>query len=240
MRKITFIRRITVFIDHTILFIRDNLGRLSEIFPAAVVAPEVSGIAPQPILAAPPIEPNDAPWYMLTWMEGRKVQFYPNRIDIIELQHTSSLEAEQQLVSSMMEDLKEILKGLEINRLQRLAYAPIVAIEEEKDFCVADYFANHVILLDFETAKPSERNINVSYHVERMIEGERRSINLACKLSEGYKKSAQSNINLPTLIIEPDINTSYEPAVQYETSIIDYFFPESIKWGEMIVKHFLK
>lgn len=241
MRKITFIRRITVFINHTITFVPDNLQRLAAIFPAAVVAPDVPDIAPQPILAAPPIEPNDMPWYMLPWMEGgRKTQFYPNRIDIIEQLSTSSMEAEQQLVLSIVEDLKKILTGLEINTLQRLAYAPIIAVEEEADFNVSEYFAKHVVLPDFETAKPSERNINVSYHVDQMINGERRTVHLACKLSEGYKKDPQQDTVLPTLIIEPDINTSCDSAAEFEMSVVDKFFLESIKWSGTVVEHFLE
>ena len=205
------------------------------------MAPDVPDIAPQPILVAPPIEPNDTPWYMLPWMEGRrKIQFHPNRIDIIEQQNTSSGEAERQLVLSIVEDLKKILTGLETSMLQRLAYAPVIAIEEDGDFSVSEYFANHVVLPDFETAKPSERNINVSYHVVQMIGGERRKINFACKLSEGYKKNPQQNAILPTLIIEPDINTSYDSTAEFEMPVVDYFFPESIKWSGMIVEHFLK
>ena len=136
--------------------------------------------------------------------------------------------------------MKKILTGLEINTLQRLAYAPIIAVEEEADFNVSEYFAKHVVLPDFETAKPSERNINVSYHVDQMINGERRTVHLACKLSEGYKKDPQQDTVLPTLIIEPDINTSCDSAAEFEMSVVDKFFLESIKWSGTVVEHFLE
>ncbi len=239
MKRVVFSRRITVFLGNSVLF--SNRAKLAEAFPLAYVAPNDPYVAPQPILAAPPI-PQDEYWRLQTEPFGGHVfQFAPGRIDTISNFVSSDFEQEMEHVRSLKDGLGKILNVMGYENVTRMAYVPVTAIEDGEDFCTKDMLAGMIVLPSSILKQgPYERSTAFTLNVEKKLKEKNTAINYFFNVHEGTKKNDNDGASVDCLIVENDINTKTVENVSFSVEELDDFFLNCVEWGRGLVDMLLE
>lgn len=242
MERVIFFRRLTVFTVNFVNFTQEVREKLNRVFPSASVAPFINSgegfIAPQPLMAAPPMGGEGVPWQLFS-ME-LTFRFVPNSINVISQNVTINKEDEETLVRKMHEALCRMLQSLSIERVLLMAYAPSIAVDETPDFLVNDYFKKVMRVPTVGEAVPQHMDLRVSYIQKKKLRDDREeSLTCVCKLDQGKKRDQQARMDIPCVIMEADLNMR-NPENAYTMGDLDAFFAQSIDWAEVFVDAFLK
>jgi len=238
MEKVIFYRRITVFVKNMVMCTNEVRKKLSQEFPLAHVAPNTPFVAPQPIMACPPIA-DGTPWMMDLFLDGTRVFFNPSQIDIISQAPSTDVKVEKEKTKNTLFHIGKIVNVLEITEFTRIAYVPICGIEGLEGKTIAEYFNSHLSFNLPDTASNAkDRNVSFSFTYGLKSDPFKdNDINIACKLTEGTKSNGQ--VSTPTLIVETDINTKAELSRNYSLVELTTFVEESIDLNAKVMDSLL-
>lgn len=232
MEKVLFSRRITVFIKGMVMCSYDNRVKLAGAFPSAMIAPNISFVAPQPIMNCSPIADGTS-WIMipnssLPLENGIRVQFNPSRIDVQSNVMVTETDQETEVVNKLYNVLSKICEMFELDTFSRIAYAPVCGVVNSKDFVTSNYLNKVVNIPVLLGTGAKDRQANVSFRDKISFGGVPHDVNLVCNLSEGTKKDEKDKTQYPCLVIEVDINTLHNIDGKYSSDIFKEFLTVAI------------
>lgn len=238
MRKITFNRRITIFLRDIVPCSDENRRRIAVALPSACIAPNIH-IVPQPILGAPPME-DGMPWVLREDMiMGREfIGFDNNRIDFIS--NVTSTD-ENGCVGQCLNRLLSVLESLDRHDIIRVAYHPSVALEDITD--VQGYFDKMVKAPTYEGSRPTGVNVMFTYRMQKEILDREMMVNVVSRISQGNKTERNGNKVVDTSVIpivDNDINTVELKDDALSAEAVKDFFAKAVEWNSTLIDNCLK
>lgn len=208
--------------------------------PNARIAPwtgEDGGfIAPQPIMAAPPIVGPDngfCPW--IVYADDMVLLFLPNRIEVSNSSFVINEEDELSILKSLLDKLVSFVELFKINSIKRFAYVPQTGIDETETFNVNDYFKKTINLPKLETWRYEEPAVHLNFPTTMTIASKDYEVNRLCNIIKGQKKSDSNDYDC--VIINNDINTFGRKEYEFSFGDADDFMTQAVKMHFQVLKH---
>lgn len=225
MKPIIFNQRVTVFTNSFIGYsdtykqeLNTKLGNIKEI---GTLQPNFSIMfGPQQIISQNQI-PQNSTWFIRIHDEQNmcdpiKVEFIPNKIDIISESFISSEEDEIIQIKRMTDLLAKINHIISIGSITRIAYAPSFGLESENGVPLNNYWKSIINISDLNNS--SKQEMMVRYNTICKLDFENYNdvvTNRVITISEGQRTETKTNQNgvidsrtIECVIVSIDINTS--------------------------------
>lgn len=218
MKPIIFNQRVTVFtnsfIGYSDAYKQELSSKLTNIEEVGILQPNFAlMVGPQQIIS-PNQMPQNAPWFIK--VHGIKVEFMPNKIDVVSDLFVETKEDEISRLNELTELLARINAIISIGSITRMAYAPSFGLEGEDGMSVNDYWSSIIRIPDMANSRKQERMIRYNT-ICRQNFGEYSNVivNRVITISEGQrtetKTTPEGKVDSKTIecvIISIDINTS--------------------------------
>lgn len=225
MKPIIFNQRVTVFTNAFIGYsetnkqdLNSNLGNIKEI---GMSQPNFSIMfGPQQIISPNQI-PLNSPWFIKIHDEQNmhdpiKVEFMPNKIDIISESFISSEIDEVTQLERMIDLLVKINQTISIGSITRIAYAPSFGLESENGAPVNNYWTSIINIPDLDNSRKQETMVRYNTICKLDFKNYKNvATNRVITISEGQRTETKTNQNgsvdsktIECVIVSVDINTS--------------------------------
>lgn len=235
MKPILFNQRVTVFTNSFIGYSDTYEQKLRSKFTTKVenigmLQPNFAVmVGPQQIISPNQI-PQNSPWFII--IEGIKVEFMPNKIDIVS-DFITTAESENTRLNELINLLDQInrtLPDLIDNNITRIAYAPSFGLEGENGMSVDEYWKSIIQIPDLANSSIQEKMLRYNTLCKKSFDNYQDTlINRVVTISEGQRKETKTTPNgivsktIECVIISIDINTSTKGFITYSISAVNKF-----------------
>lgn len=249
MKPIIFNQRVTVFtnsfIGYSDTYKQELSSNLINIEELGMLQPNFAVmVGPQQIIS-PDQVPQNAPWFIK--VRGIKVEFMPNKIDIVSDSFIETEEDEISRLNELTELLTQINAIISIGSITRMAYAPSFGLEGGDGMYVNDYWKSIIRIPDLANSRKQERMIRYNTICEQKFdEYPNAMVNRVITISEGQrtetKTTPEGKVDSKTIecvIVSIDINTSGITG-NYSISTVDEFCKKAQIMGRDLLAVIIK
>lgn len=246
MKPIIFNQRVTVFTNLFIGYSDANknslISKLGGIEEVGMLQPNFSVIVgPQQILSPNQIQQN-APWFIK--VRGTRVEFLPNKIDIISDAFINTEEKEISNISELTKLLSQINESIQLGNIARIAYAPSLGLEGIDKTSVSNYWKSVIGIPDLDDSYKQEKLVRYNTPCEQDFGRYTNiKINRVVTIHEGQRNETRTNPTngnvenrtIECVIVSIDINTDGNNIGNYSTDDVSDFCRKAQIWGREVL-----
>lgn len=232
-------RRLTAFIGCFVGCTADNIKKLAEAFPLSYVFADRQEDGLRPISEAR-ANAKARRWEVKTEKGhgGSSIIFGgtgdgKGRVDVVT---QVLLKKGVDETVEMAEVLRRAFGALGIDKIWRIAYNPLTAVDDSDTFSTDEFFRRKFGMPKIDGMSPSLQEMRVLYTLDKQFAGRADSVNIVCTLCKGIKINDKTNERTLCTMFNVDMSTRAEENGEYSIDDMKAFAKAASEWKRETIK----